>query len=169
MDEVKVSIQGVYGVYLALAVQTFPLVPSTMLTPFKLLSKLEHLEVHGNGITDLDFLVTFEPSALKTFVLSFPAGSTRADYDLTPLSHCKKLESLTIQNLNLDGGHIISLRPLSALAQLHTLSVEGSGAVQDVSLLKPIATLKELNIKGTRVTETLSIKRQGLNIVDDHT
>ena len=37
------------------------------------------------------------------------------------------------------------------------------------SLLKPIATLKELNIKSTRVTETLSIKRQGLNIVDDHT
>jgi len=154
-----------------------PLPSSELLPPLQLCSNLERFELAGTGwrghegsslrglprsnelITDLVFLHGL--TSLKTLVLRAPKLT-----DLGPLASCVGLEELTITGLCLEGSHVIDLSPLGGLRRLKTIDFDGSKAVQDIRPLAQVASLTELNIKDTRVSDWAAVQRAGLTIID---
>lgn len=116
---------------------------------------VETLTLTGGDVMSLDGITGY-PALQSLTLLDCPA------FDLTPLTGCKKLTSLTIRwSEGYEGEGSYDLAPLQQCARLNALTLAGAG-VTDLSALSKLAKLKTLTIENTAVQDYSPIESLGL-------
>ena len=106
----------------------------------EVLTKLDYLDLSGEGLTDLSPLSKFK--GLKELDLNLNLFLE----DLKPLSDLKQLRRLSVR-----AGKISDIKPLSALTNMEVLDLS-TNQIEDLAPLKGLKKLEVLHINGSKLS-----------------